>query len=442
MSAKPRLRVAVVTRAVYPLHGYGGLERHAYDLIRHLLVRDVEVVLITQPPTRAFVTSAAATLEHPGLTLRHVPYRTFPFAGRRGTTIVDRCTAYLLFGRKAGRLAALLAAAGQVDLVYGLGASVLGYAMARKRSRQNTVPLVFNPQGLEEFGATDPRRARMKRLAYAPLRSAVRTCARAADYVIATDHVLAPVVETHLGTTPSRVRIVPNGIDTEVCDRLAGPEQGRRMRERHAMAAGDIVLLSVGRIEENKGFQTLARALADLAARPGQVQSVQSGSGRVCGSNTSGHRRWRWVLIGDGPFRARLVRLIVELGLTDRVLLRGRVEDDELHAWYEAATLFVHPAYYEGSSLVTLEAMAHRRAVVCTTAGGLPDKVKTGTNGWLVEPNDTGMLSDTLREAMSCGDSLNAMGAASRVIVEREFAWTVVVDRLLAVFSEAMEGRC
>ena len=46
-----------------------------------------------------------------------------------------------------------------------------------------------------------------------------------------------------------------------------------------------------------------------------------------------------------------------------------------LHAWYDAADLFVHPTRYEGSSLVTLEAMLHRRPVLATRAGGLPDKV-------------------------------------------------------------------
>src|SRR5258707_503304 len=45
------MKVALVTRAVYPLHGYGGLERHVYDLARALAERDVEVTLITQPPS-------------------------------------------------------------------------------------------------------------------------------------------------------------------------------------------------------------------------------------------------------------------------------------------------------------------------------------------------------------------------------------------------------
>ena len=81
-------------------------------------------------------------------------------------------------------------------------------------------------------------------------------------------------------------------------------------------------------------------------------------------------------------------RSIASAGLADRVLLPGRAQDVELHAWYEAATLFVHPTLYEGSSLVTLEAMAHRRAVVASAAGGVPDKVKPGVNGWLVPPGD------------------------------------------------------
>ena len=75
---------------------------------------------------------------------------------------------------------------GGVDIVHGFGASVLGYA---RRRQPSAAPLVLNPQGLEEFGATDPSRAPIKRAAYFPLRRAVLACARAADCVIATDRV-------------------------------------------------------------------------------------------------------------------------------------------------------------------------------------------------------------------------------------------------------------
>ena len=182
--------VAVVARSAFPLHGLGGLERSVYDLVRYLADAGVRVTLITRTPQRG-----SPSLGHEGVSTRFIPYRTFPFAGRRGTTVIDRSTAYPLFGERAGRLAWTLVREQQIDIVHGFGASVLGYARRRDRA---TAPLVLNPQGLEEFGATDPSRARVKRAAYLPLRRAVQRCARAADRVIATDRVLEPAVIAHL----------------------------------------------------------------------------------------------------------------------------------------------------------------------------------------------------------------------------------------------------
>jgi len=105
-----------------------------------------------------------------------------------------------------------------------------------------------------------------------------------------------------------------------------------------------------------------------------------------------------------------------------------------LHAWYEAASLFAHPTRYEGSSLVTLEAMGHRRPVVATTAGGLPDKVRTGVNGWLVPADDIASLAGALEDAILDDSRLIAMGLAGRTIVEREFAWPVIADRHIAMY--------
>src|SRR4030095_5445047 len=164
--------VAVVARSVFPLHGLGGLERSVYDLVQYLARAGIRVTLITRTPQRG-----SPTLDHPGITTKVVPYRTFPFAGRRGTTVIDRSTAYPLFGERAGRLAWTLARDEQIDIVHGFGASVLGYARRRARA---AAPLVLNPQGLEEFGATDPSRARVKRAGYLPLRRGGRPRAHGA----------------------------------------------------------------------------------------------------------------------------------------------------------------------------------------------------------------------------------------------------------------------
>ncbi len=231
--------------------GVGGLERSVYDLVRHLAARGIEITLITRPAESA--TKPEATWPD-GVAVRFVPYRTFPLAGRRGTTILDRDTAYPLFGERAGRVAWDLATSGAVDLVHGFGASVLGFARRRGRA---TVPLVLNPQGLEEFGGSDPSRAKLKRAAYLPLRRAVLACARAADCVIATDRSLEPIVRAHLELDPERVCVIPNALDLPELDALATEADGVSMRARQKIPAADTVLLSVGRLEQNKGFHVL-----------------------------------------------------------------------------------------------------------------------------------------------------------------------------------------
>jgi glycogen synthase len=410
------LRVAITARSVFPIHGMGGLERSVYDLARHLVRNGVEVTLITRTPSAAAPSDAV----HPLVKAEFVPYRTFPFAGRRGTTVIDRSTAYPLFGARAGAVAAAMVEAGSVNVVHGFGASVLGYA--RRRSTLSA-PLVLNPQGLEEFGATDPARARLKRIAYLPLRRAVVACAEAADAVIATDHALEPAVRQHLGVPDSKIATIPNALDLEELDALAAAADGIRIRREAGIKADEVVLLSVGRLEENKGFHVLAHALAALRDHSGRLARGP----------------WRWVIVGAGPARGRLEKLVADLALSAHVVFAGKLPDPALHAWYEGVDLFVHPTLYEGSSLVTLEAMAHRRACVVTDAGGLPDKVTTGVNGWIVRSGDPGALAAALSGALENGQRLAGMGEAGRRIVEERFSWRTAVADTIRLYERLLQ---
>lgn len=410
------IRVAIVARAVYPLHGVGGLERSVHDLARHLLAEDIEVTIITRPPFRG----QSADAIHPKIRVHAVPYRTFPLADRRGTTVIDRSTAYPLFGLRAGRAALDLVRTKQIDLVHGFGASVLGYARHR---RSSNAPLVLNPQGLEEFGATDPGRARLKRAFYLPLRKAVRACARAADRVIATDRTLVRVVRQHLSVPDERIETIPNGVDLARLDSIADRDSARRLRSQAGIGPDEPVLLSVGRLEANKGFHVLTEALGALRAHASSGDSDN----------------WKWVLVGEGPHRSRIEQGIRDAGLGDRVLMTGRVDEVTLHSWYEAADLFVHPTLYEGSSLVTLEVMAHRRPVIATEAGGLPDKVRPGVNGWLIPPGRPDALVAALSGALAARAAWPAMGSSGRRIVEDEFAWPVLARMHVDMYRQLLE---
>jgi glycosyltransferase involved in cell wall biosynthesis len=397
--------VALLSRAAHPLHPPGGLERAVYHLAKHLRAQGVDTILLTRPAT--------CDAAFPGEVVA-VPYGGH--AARHGR-VLDRTLHYPRFARRLGEAAAALVAAGRVDVVHAQGLTALGYGRLRRRNPALRAPLVMNPQGMEEHKTRG-----LKRLALARLRRLSREAARLADRVIATDGATRQEVPRLLGVEPDRVVVLPNGIDAEEI-RDATPAQPERLiAERLPRLAGATpLLLSVGRLEGYKGFGDVFAAL----------QQLESG-GALPGA-------WAWVVVGEGPERGALER---SLGpLASHVCFAGVVPDALLHALYEAAHVFVHATRDEGSSLVTLEAMAHGRAVVATRAGGIPDKIVDGRTGRLVEPGDVEALGRALRELIADDGRRRALGESARAFVLERFAWPGLAARTIALYEELLRER-
>ena len=215
----------------------------------------------------------------------------------------------------------------------------------------------------------------MKRLAYRPLQAAVRLCARAADAVIATDSSLRP----GRAGAPRRRRTAARD-HPERDRRRTPPHAGLTRRRTRSAAARRHRRARMGAAVRRQASRRTRASTCCCARWPARASAPP----------------WRWVLVGHGPWRDKLARAVAASGLASRIMMRGREDETTLHAWYEAAQAFVHPTLYEGSSLVTLEAMAHGLPVVATRAGGLPDKVRPGQNGWLVAPGDPDELAQAL----------------------------------------------
>ncbi|HXV61026.1 MAG TPA: glycosyltransferase family 4 protein [Vicinamibacteria bacterium] len=383
------MRVALISRGIFPLHGYGGLERHVAGLFKYLRRAGCDVSLYTTPPKDSHETPDG---------IRYVTYRLVPWPRRKGFVLLDRETNYLAWSLRAAKR---VLADPRPDVVQADGAAAFGYAFTRD---ENAPPLVLHPHGMEEFKAPP-----LKRTAYLPLRSATRLAARRAERVLAPDVSMRTEVMRLLGIGPDRVAVLPNAIDLEEVARWRG---GFRDLSRFGIAPDDRVLLSVGRLELNKGFAVLARALAELP------------------------REWKWVLVGEGPERDKLERTIAELGLRQHVTLTGSIPDEDLSALYDRATLFVHPTLYEGSSMVTLEAMAHGKPVIASRVGGIPDKVLDGRSGLLVPPGDASALASAIREAARSSTNLAAWGAEAERLAREKFDWATRVKDVLALYDE------
>ena len=420
------MKVAVISRVAHPLHGMGGFERHVGAMVRHLVRNAVEVTLYTSPPVPP-ADPPASTAGPPappadaasigeklleGARVRFVPYRIVPWPRRSGFVIADRSTNYLAWSVRAARR--MMAGPTEMpDIVQAEGAAGFGYALSRTR---DDPPMVVHPVGMEEFKAQG-----LKRVGYLPLRAGGRYAARRAERVIVPDQVMMEEVRRYLGIEPAQAAILPTPIDLEEIDRPVSHEATEALYRRLGLEPSMPVLLSVGRLESYKGFSVLADALGRVRERlPSD---------------------WVWVLVGSGPTESSLRERIEKTGLTDRTRFAGGVSDEELSALYGRADLFVHPTLYEGSSLVTLEAMAHGKPVVATTAGGIPDKIEEGKSGFLVPPGEVEALGEAMVRALSLGEELASFGKVGRLRVESDFSWSERVGSLLDLYREILAHR-
>jgi glycogen(starch) synthase len=393
------MHVALLSRAVFGLHGYGGMERHVLELARHLTRANVRVTIVTMPPTRD------AQWHEPGIDLKIVDASRLPVRG-----IPDRVLNYPRWSQAAARVMAAL----PIDLVHAQGVGGFGYAQLLAKGVAQA-PLVINPQGMEEFKTTLAKRA-----AYVPLHFAARQAAQYARALIAADTLTVQDIPRFLHVPPERVVLIPNGIDVDAARNWVRIDVQRVLVQRLQLAQRQPLLLSVGRLEQNKGFEVMLDALARIrSALPS---------------------KWLWLLVGDGPERQALQAKIRQYQFRDHVRMLGNVDDITLHNLYELATLFVHPTLFEGSSLVTLEAMCHARPLVGTMVGGIPDKIVRGQNGYLVPPGDAQTLGDKILLALRDQNRLRGMGAASYQIARERFDWRVVIHRTIELYQSILQA--
>lgn len=416
-SAGRPVRVAMLARVVFPLHGYGGIERHVFHLVTHLTRLGAEVTLFVQAIDAARKTmddAAARAVLHGLHALVFLRYDyTSPALPPNG--VLGRQINYPWYTWQLGRAAAHHARRGAYDVVHSQGLCAAGYGFIRSRDPLlRRVPFVANPHGMEEFRTPDRR----KWLAYAPFRALYAYGHRVADRAIATDACTKDDLPRYLGVEPAHVAVIPSAIDVAECLGHVRPALRVALRERLRLDDADLALLSVGRLERNKGFHVLIEALARL--RPELPP------------------RWRWLLVGDGKERAALEGQARAAGIADNVTFVGRLDDDELHSLYEEVDLVVHPTLYEGSSLVTLEGMVHRKPMIASAAGGIPDKVFDERNGYLVPPGDVGALTDRLRLALARRDRWPVWGDESERIVRSTFDWPIVARQTMELYEELL----
>lgn len=237
---------------------------------------------------------------------------------------------------------------------------------------------------------------------------------RSVDGRIAVSDSLAERVR-YLAGDERQVRVIPNGIDTDVF----GPADQAETRRALGLSGDARYVVSVGQIREIKGFDRLISALPEVRRRTGEVRLILVGPG-----------------IGETHYERRIARLIDKLGLREVVSMVGDKTPAEVAQYLAAADIFALATRSEGWCNAVHEALAVGTPVVATDVGGNAELVTSDGVGLLVPFGQTTALADALVGAL--GKSWDHRAIADE---GGRRSWDNVATETVGYFEEVLSSR-
>jgi colanic acid/amylovoran biosynthesis glycosyltransferase len=235
----------------------------------------------------------------------------------------------------------------------------------------------------------------------------------AADIVTAnSNYTRTRLVE--LGCDPGKLRKLPMGVDPAEFE----------LRERSLAQDEAVRLLTVGRLVEKKGIEFAIRAVAQICEK---------------------HPEVRYSIVGEGPLRPKLARMVAELSLEERVVLHGALDGGGVRKAMEDAHLFVLPSVtandgdQEGQGLVLQEAQACGLPVLATDHSGFSESIVQGESGLLVPERDIPALAEALTYLIENPELWPQMGRKGREHVEKHYDIRALNHDLVRIYGEAIE---
>lgn len=243
-------------------------------------------------------------------------------------------------------------------------------------------------------------------------RYADRLLGRADGAVAVSAAVREHVLSRHIASA-DRVAVIPNGIDTDLFAPPSIPDAGTAANNPAP------IIGCAGRLHPQKGHADLIRAFREVvAARP----------------------EARLEILGEGPLRGDLVRLVADLGLEGSVAMPGRIARAEMPSRVARWTCCAMPSLWEGFGVAAAEAMALGKPVVASRVEGLAELIEDGATGWLVPPGDPAALSSRLIQALRDPVTGCALGQRAAASVRSRYPISRSANALLGLYRRLLSA--
>jgi len=301
--------------------------------------------------------------------------------------------------------------------------AVSGYAFLRKlKTRKIRKPFVQTIHGVlaDEYlqsskGEVPTFRTKLSNLLMWQLSKLENEAAKNATLVVTVSQYSARKIVELYGADENKIRIIPNGVDTE---KFKPALDIVEVRQRIGFTQGKQYVLFVGRLVPRKGLNYLIEAAEHVLEE---------------------NKKTVFVFVGEGPLKNYLASAVKKDRLLSNFVFLGVVSDSLLQDLYSCVDLFVLPSIQEGQGMALLEAQAAALPVVAFNVSGVREAVRDKETGLLVKEVDSNALAEATLRLLSDKSLSRKMGQHGREFVQENFTWDGCAEKMLQTYDEAKQ---
>ena len=231
-------------------------------------------------------------------------------------------------------------------------------------------------------------------------------------------HAVSNHLKEHLGEWGIKdAVVVPNGVDK--FEFKPDPDK-RETRKELGLDTENLIVACGSRLEYKNGTHDVVEAANYLKERIDDFKIV---------------------VIGDGPDRSRLEKMIKKFNLEDKVYLLGYILHPELPKYMAAADMFVRPSLAEGFGIIFIEAMAAGAAVVGTPVGGIVDFLRHNETGLVCEPGNPRDIAEKIELLIKDKQLRNKLVENGQKLVAEVYNWDKISEKIQRIYKETLNPK-
>lgn len=379
------MRILMINTGVFPIPSNTGTENHVYYLSKCLSEHGIKIDLVSD------IVGTPDLNGNVGICPINSPKLSIFDKGFNGYMLRHAIGGFYAFKKSME-----LMKNNHYDIIHVHGRVAPFLLSIFMRQKDRNIPIVFTLH--DDPPSNIQPNYYIYRIAYKLFQD---TIVRKVDHIIVV-HDKSKDRLKNIHIDQDNITVIPNGVDTNLF--INGHNSSNR------------IVISVGSLIKRKGISYLLEAISN-------IDNIKV------------------IIVGSGPEKDYLISLSKKLNITERIIFKSNISIQELVDCYSSSSIFVLPSLREALPLVILEAMSCGLPVIATNVSGMPDVIKDGYNGFLVEPANVEQLSEKIKLLINNDALRTEMSKNARKFVEEKLSWDSVIERIITVYEQILERK-